>query len=67
MENDLVIELKSVEEIKGIHEAQLLTYMKLSGAKTGLLMNFNVAKLKDGINTRGKPAAERSPWERPAD
>ncbi len=49
VENDLVIELKSVEKIKGIHEAQLLTYMKLSGAKTGLLMNFNVTKLKDGI------------------
>ena len=49
VENDLVIELKSVEEIKGIHEAQLLTYMKLSGAKIGLLMNFNVTKLKDGI------------------
>ena len=49
MENDLVIELKSVEEIKGIHEAQLLTHMKLSGVKTGLLMNFNVPKLKDGI------------------
>ncbi len=49
MENDLVIELKSAEEIKGIHEAQLLTYMKLSGAKIGLLMNFNVTKLKDGI------------------
>ena len=49
VENDLVIELKSVEEIKGIHEAQLLTYMKLSSAKIGLLMNFNVTKLKDGI------------------
>jgi GxxExxY protein len=49
VENSLVIELKSVEQIKGIHEAQLLTYMKLSGAKTGLLMNFNVTKLKDGI------------------
>ena len=49
VENDLVIELKSVEQLKGIHEAQLLTYMKLSGAKTGLLMNFNVTKLKDGI------------------
>jgi len=41
--------VKSVEEIKGIHEDQLLTYMKLSSAKTGLLMNFNVTKLKDGI------------------
>jgi len=36
-------------EYKGIHESQLLTYMKLAGIKTGLLMNFNVAKLKDGI------------------
>ena len=49
VENDLIIEWKSVEEIKGIHEAQLLTCMKLSGAKIGLLMNFNVTKLKDGI------------------
>jgi len=38
----LIIELKSVEQIKGIHEAQLLTYMKLAGVKTGLLMNFNI-------------------------
>jgi GxxExxY protein len=45
----LIVELKSVEEIKGIHEAQLLTYMKLAGVKIGLLMNFNVTKLKDGI------------------
>lgn len=40
---------KSVEEVKGIHEAQLLTYMKLAGIRTGLLINFNVKKLKDGI------------------
>ncbi len=49
VENQLIVELKSVEEIRGIHEAQLLTYMKLSGMKIGLLMNFNVTKLKDGI------------------
>ena len=49
VENELIVELKSVEEIKGIHQAQLLTYMKLSGVKTGLLINFNVTKLKDGI------------------
>ena len=49
VENQLIVELKSVEEIKGIHEAQLLTYMKLAGVRTGLLMNFNVTKLKDGI------------------
>ncbi|MDA0660557.1 MAG: GxxExxY protein [Planctomycetota bacterium] len=49
VENQLIVELKSVEEIRGIHEAQLLTYMKLTGVKVGLLMNFNVTKLKDGI------------------
>ena len=49
VEGELIIELKSVEKLRGIHEAQLLTYMKLSGVKTGLLMNFNVTKLKDGI------------------
>ena len=49
VENQLILELKSVEEIKGIHEAQLLTYMKLAGVKIGLLINFNNTKLKDGI------------------
>jgi GxxExxY protein len=49
VENRLIIELKAVEEIKGIHKAQLLTYMKLSGFDTGLLINFNVERLKDGI------------------
>jgi len=49
VENRLIIELKAVEEIKGIHKAQLLTYMKLSGIDTGLLINFNVERLKDGI------------------
>ncbi|HEY6564117.1 MAG TPA: GxxExxY protein [Pirellulaceae bacterium] len=38
-----------MEQIKGIHEAQLLTYMKLAGIGTGLLINFNVELLKDGI------------------
>jgi GxxExxY protein len=45
----LIIELKSVEQIKGIHEAQLLTYMKLTDINTGLLINFNVSRLKQGI------------------
>ncbi len=49
VEDQLILELKSVDEIKGIHEAQLLTYMKLAGVKVGLLMNFNVTKLKEGI------------------
>ncbi|RJQ84051.1 MAG: GxxExxY protein, partial [Desulfobacteraceae bacterium] len=42
VEDTLVLELKRVDEVKGIHEAQLLTYMKLAGVKTGLLINFNV-------------------------
>ena len=49
VENQLIIELKSVEKLLGIHEAQLLTYMKLVEIKIGLLMNFNVIKLKEGI------------------
>jgi len=48
VENRLIIELKAVDEIRGIHTAQLLTYMKLSKLDTGLLINFNVKRLKDG-------------------
>ena len=49
IQGQLILELKSVDVILGIHQAQLLTYMKLSAIKTGLLINFNVAKLKEGI------------------
>jgi len=49
VENKVIIELKSVEQLHSIHEAQLLTYLKLSGIKTGLLINFNSRLLKDGI------------------
>lgn len=45
----LIIELKAVDKLAPIHTAQLLTYLKLSGIKTGLLINFNTAKLVDGI------------------
>ncbi|NLN92184.1 MAG: GxxExxY protein, partial [Candidatus Hydrogenedens sp.] len=47
--DELIIELKSVEEILPVYQAQLLSYMKLSGKKTGLILNFNVQLLKDGI------------------
>ena len=47
--NALIVELKSVKKIDPIHEAQILTYMKLSGTRTGLILNFNVSKLKDGM------------------
>lgn len=45
----LILELKSVDQIAGIHEAQLLTYMKMTGIRTGLLINFNVCRLVDGV------------------
>ena len=48
----VIIELKSVETILPVHEAQLLTYMKLSGKRVGLLINFNVPLLKQGIVRR---------------
>jgi GxxExxY protein len=49
VENNVIVELKHVEKILPIHEAQILTYMKLAGIKTGLLINFNVKRVKDGI------------------
>jgi GxxExxY protein len=49
VERELVLELKTVEKLLPIHQAQLLTYLKLTGISTGLLMNFHVAKLTDGI------------------
>ena len=49
VENKVVIELKSVETLLPVHTAQLLTYLKLSKIKYGLLINFNVKSLKDGI------------------
>ena len=48
-ENLIILELKSCERIEPIHQAQLLTYLKLSGLKLGLLLNFNVALMRDGI------------------
>lgn len=47
--NAVVIEVKSVERLLPVHEAQLITYLKLSGIPTGLLLNFNTPVLKDGI------------------
>lgn len=52
VEDEIILELKSVEVILPVHEAQLVTYLKLSNKKLGLLINFNVALLKDGIRRR---------------
>ena len=49
VENKVIIELKSVEVLNDVHLAQILTYLKLSDCKLGLLMNFNVKSLKNGI------------------
>lgn len=52
VEDRLIVELKSVDELHPIHEAQLLTQMKLSRKKVGLLINFNVTTLKEGLIRR---------------
>ena len=49
IDNEIIVELKSVDRVLPIHQAQLLTYMKLSGISIGLLMNFNVKYIKHGI------------------
>jgi GxxExxY protein len=49
VENKVIIEIKSVESIAAVHKKQLLTYLKLTGLKLGLLINFNEALIKDGI------------------
>ena len=52
VEDEIIVELKAVESILPIHEAQLLTYLKLTNRKLGLLINFNVPLLKQGIMRR---------------
>lgn len=52
IEGEIVVELKSVDGLLPVHDAQLLTYLKLSNKKLGLLINFNVTVLKDGIRRK---------------
>jgi GxxExxY protein len=49
VEEAVIVEIKSVVELAKVHEAQLMTYLKLSGCRVGLLINFNMWKLKDGV------------------
>ena len=51
VENEIILELKSVEQVMGIHKAQLLTYMKLANINQGFLINFNVKLLRDGLSS----------------
>ena len=50
VENKVIVEIKSVENLLPVHHAQLLTYLRLSGRKLGLLINFNSSKLNEGIH-----------------
>jgi GxxExxY protein len=49
VEQKVIVEVKTVESLNDVHLAQVLTYLKLTGVKLGLLMNFNVVRLRDGI------------------
>ncbi len=63
VEEAVIVEVKAVDRLMPIHQAQLLSYLKLSGCKVGLLFNFNVRVLKDGIRrvVNGFPDSLRSP------
>ena len=57
VDHDIVVEVKSIDALKGIHDAQMLTYMRLTSARHGLLLNFNCETLKKGLRSfvgRGK-------------
>jgi GxxExxY protein len=66
VEESVIVEFKSAASIAPIHEAQMLTYLKLSGLPFGLILNFNVPVLRLGIRRLAGPAAlDRPPEERP--
>ena len=50
--DEILLELKSVEALSPVHEAQLMTYLRMTGCRIGFLMNFNTKLLKDGITRR---------------
>lgn len=52
VENQVIVEVKAVEGLAPVHEAQLLTYLRLSGVRLGYLINFNTALFKDGVKRR---------------
>jgi len=59
VDSQVVVEIKSVETLKEVHISQVLTYLKLSKASVGLLMNFNVPKLTDGLKRLISPNVDR--------
>jgi|SRR5216684_8288392 GxxExxY protein len=64
VENKVIVEVKATEHDHPIHQTQLLTYLRLSGMKLGLLLNFGKKQVKEGISRmiNGYPA-EKAPWE----
>jgi GxxExxY protein len=52
VEDHVIVELKAIEQLLPVHETQLLTYLRLTGCPVGLLINFNVPKLTDGVKRR---------------
>ena len=68
-EDLVVIEIKAVDSLLPVHEAQLLTYLKLTGISLGLLVNFNVPRLREGVKRMvhnfGSSSRPRRPWPRP--
>ncbi len=66
VENTVVVELKSVEVLLEVHHMQLLTYLKLSGHKLGLLINFNVPYIKNGIFRKVNGLTEQSASSAPS-
>jgi GxxExxY protein len=64
VEETLILEIRSIEQILPVHEAQLLTYVRLSGCHVGLLLNFNTVLLKDGLRraiNNSSPRTQRIP------
>lgn len=64
VENEVIVELKSVDRLLPVHEAQVITYLKLTGLNTGLLLNFNVPALKSGIRRLTRKTYPTSPAPR---
>lgn len=63
VDDRLILELKSVEQLLGIHQAQMLTYMKLAKLPVGLLINFNVTVLKTGIRRLTLKGESQEEWK----
>ena len=64
VERNIIVEVKSVRELEPIHTAQVLTYLRLTGARQALLLNFNCLRLKDGLRSflgHGKQVPKRHP------